>query len=144
MNAMLKGHEMRVGRGWWTTPFMSDRHAPLPPQIVDLARLALGIRDLMEEEDEEGQVALVCAILNRRRRFGPEGGGAPQGRSDFDFTEPMLARAFAVACLVLSGDLDDPTDGATHFHRHDENPRWARRATPKALIGGHLFYVLGD
>lgn len=38
----------------------------------------------------------------------------------------------------------DPTRGATHFHRHDEQPQWARNYTPIALIGDFLFYRLSD
>tara|TARA_R110002124_G_scaffold81373_2_gene214499 strand:- start:88 stop:477 length:390 start_codon:yes stop_codon:yes gene_type:complete len=127
---------------------MSDRHAPLPSQAVELVRLALVIRDVLDEEGqdagEEGRVALACAILNRMRRFGPDDGGSggAAGESACDFGDASFARAFAVACLVLSGDIDDPTCGATHFHRHTLNPKWARRAVPKALIGQHMFYTL--
>ena len=90
-------------------------------------------------------MALACAIANRIRRFGPdEGGGGAAARAGHpDFADPAFCRAFAVACLVMSGDCEDPTGGATHFHHHRENPKWARRATPKALIGAHVFYELG-
>ncbi len=146
MNVVLTGGAARE-TGLRGTFFMSDRHAPLPPKAVELVRLALAIRDVLEdegrEESEEGQVALACAILNRIRRFGPDegGSGGTAGHGACDFGEASFARAFAVACLVLSGDIDDPTGGATHFHRHNLNPKWARRATPKALIGQHMFYV---
>lgn len=129
-------------------PVTSDRYAPLPKPVLEIARLAVAIREVLEDEDdEEGQVALACAILNHMRRFGPSGeggGGASAHVGVWDVTDTGFCRAFAVACLVLSGDIDDPTDGATHFHRHVESPRWARRATPKALIGRHLFYVIPD
>lgn len=115
-----------------------------PMALAGMMRLALAIRDLMDDEDEEGRVAIACAALNRMRRFGPDDGGSQGGAAAHapGLADPGLCRALAVACLVLSGDLDDPTGGATHFHRHTEHPEWARRATPKALIGRHLFYVL--
>lgn len=118
-----------------------------PAALKEMMRLALAIRDLMEDEEEDGRVAIACAALNRMRRYGPEGeggGGAPSGPAAHarDFSDPALCRAIAVACLVLSGDLEDPTGGATHFHRHTEEPGWARTATPKALIGQYMFYTL--
>jgi hypothetical protein len=146
MNAMLWGPAAYGGT--LAMPLMSDRHAPLPPFFVELVKLAVEIREVIADEGEEGRVALACAILNRHRRFGSGsgggGGGAAAHVADFEAADRALCRAFAVACLVLAGDLDDPTDGATHFHHHRDNPKWARRATPKALIGQHLFYALHD
>lgn len=119
----------------------------LPDMLVALARLVFEIRDLMADEGEEGQVALACAIFNRMRRYGPDGegsGGAVMAAPPAGLPDPAFCRAFAVACLVLSGDMDDPTNGATHFHRHSDNPDWALGLRPKALIGQHFFYALND
>jgi hypothetical protein len=106
--------------------------------LAGMMRLALSIRDLLDEESEEGRVAIACAARNRMRRFGlPLDPGAAR-----DIADPDLCRALALACLVLLGDLADPTDGATHFHRHTDQPDWAAGATAKALIGQHIFYAL--
>lgn len=118
----------------------------LPNEIEDIACLALSICRVLEvEDDEEGQVAMACAILNHMRRFGREGGGnggaAVQPCESLNI-ERLPWRAFAIACLVVSGDMEDPTGGATHFHRHTENPEWALAATPKALIGSYLYYAM--
>lgn len=59
-----------------------------------------------------------------------------------DFGDRDMCRALAVACLSLGADLGDPTEGATHFHDHMTEPRWAEGATPTALIGSYLFYRL--
>lgn len=139
-----------VSRGSWGVHFMgeavSDSYAPLPKPALEIARLAVAIRAVLEnEDDEEGQVALACAILNRMRHFGPdgEGGGGASARAGvWDVTDTGFCRAFAVACLVLSGDIDDPTGGATHFHRHTDNPEWSRGAKPRALIGSFLYYAI--
>lgn len=48
-------------------------------------------------------------------------------------------RAMAVNCLVWSGDLADPTNGATSCHRHDVKAPWAARRAPTALIGSYIF-----
>jgi hypothetical protein len=116
----------------------------LPREMEDIACLALSICRVLEvEDDEEGQVAMACAILNHMRRFGREGGGNGGAQA----CEPLAVerlpwRAFAIACLVVSGDMEDPTAGATHFHRHTENPEWAQAATPKALIGSYVYYAI--
>jgi len=118
----------------------------LPREMEDIACLALSICRVLEvEDDEEGQVAMACAILNHMRRFGSDGGG--QGGAAARVSKPLSLerlpwRAFAIACLVVSGDMEDPTGGATHFHRHTENPDWAQAATPKALIGSYVYYAM--
>jgi len=38
------------------------------------------------------------------------------------------------------GGVDDPTDGATRFHCHDETPSWAENMDIRAIIGPYLFY----
>ncbi|MGV8996411.1 MAG: cell wall hydrolase [Parvibaculaceae bacterium] len=149
MNAMAgfgRGAKAQTSVG---VPFMSDRFRPLPPQAVELARLAVTVAEVLAEDgtqSEEAQVALACAIANRMRCFGPDegSGGASMRAGMADFGAPVFCRAFAVACLVMAGDCEDPTGGATHFHHHRKSPKWARRAVPTALIGAHVFYVLGN
>lgn len=149
MNAMAGFGRSARSPASFGVPFMSDRFQPLPPQAVELARLAVAVSDVLADEggalSEEAQVALACMMLNRLRRFGPDdgNGGAAARAGSADFANPAFCRAFAVACLVMSGDCEDPTGGATHFHHHRKNPKWARHAEPKALIGAHVFYVLG-
>lgn len=116
-----------------------------PAALTGMMELAMAICNLLEGENEEGRVALCYATLNRLRRFGcaDEAAGtrwaAARKRDIFD---PALSRALAVACLVLAGEIKDPTEGATHFHLHTERPSWAWSARPKALIGRYLFYTV--
>ena len=116
-----------------------------PAALAGMMGLALAICDLLEDESEEGRLALCYATLNRIRRFGCAEQAAGKRRAAArrrDIFDPALSRALAVACLVLSGGIKDPTEGATHFHLHTERPKWARDATPKALIGRYLFYTV--
>lgn len=116
-----------------------------PAALAGMMGLALAICDLLEDESEEGRLALCYATLNRMRRFGcaEEAGGKRRGAArKRDIFDPTLSRALAVSCLVLLGGADDPTEGATHFHLHTEQPKWAQDATPKALIGRYLFYAV--
>ena len=45
-----------------------------------------------------------------------------------------------VAERAIRGDLEDPTDGATHYHTMGVLPPWTRGRSPSAKIGRHLFY----
>lgn len=47
----------------------------------------------------------------------------------------------ALVRAVMAGPSDDPTQGATHFHLHTDDPVWARKLTPKALIGRYFYYA---
>jgi N-acetylmuramoyl-L-alanine amidase len=53
--------------------------------------------------------------------------------------DPELSRALGIAALVQSGDLDDPTGGADHYHHIAVTPSWAERMQPTAVIGCHCF-----
>jgi spore germination cell wall hydrolase CwlJ-like protein len=57
------------------------------------------------------------------------------------FEDAAYCRAFAVGCQVWGALVKDPTDGATHYHRHDIEPIWAKSLKPTALIGAHMFYA---
>lgn len=48
-------------------------------------------------------------------------------------------RTQAINSLVWSGELADPTNGATSCHRHDITVRWAARRVATALIGAYIF-----
>lgn len=77
----------------------------------------------------------VCqALITDLLPGGWRTGGGP------GFQDPDFCRALAMVCLVCSGDLPDPTNGATRCHRHDSLPEWAQSLLPTALIGSLLFY----
>ena len=51
--------------------------------------------------------------------------------------------ASIVAITVLSGNVEDNTYGATHFHNpYTSNPAWAHELKKTASIGNHAFYKL--
>lgn len=125
----LFGHAMRG---------MMDRfRRAVPLSLAEAAALARRLRDEAVGESEEGRVALAWALVNARGE-SEVGTGAAAGA---DFSDPAFCRALAALCLVAAGDIADPTCGATRFHAHDEDPAWARRRTPSALIGRHFFYA---
>lgn len=49
--------------------------------------------------------------------------------------------ASIVAITVLSGNVEDNTKGATHFHNpYTSNPAWRLEMTKTMAIGNHTFY----
>lgn len=113
-----------------------------------------------------GQVAVASVVLNRSKR--PKRFGASVAevcRKPLQFScwnaddatyptviaanldQPAFVRAFGIACLVLRGDLNDPTDGADHYHTIAKPawaktwpPGWAASMTKTVVLGAHQFY----
>ena len=53
--------------------------------------------------------------------------------------------ASIVAITVLSGEVEDNTHGATHFHNPNiSQPEWRREMKKTAIIGNHAFYKMPD
>lgn len=51
--------------------------------------------------------------------------------------------ASIVAITMLSGNVEDNTKGATHFHNpHTSNPAWRFELTKTMRVGNHDFYKL--
>ncbi|MBL4720123.1 MAG: cell wall hydrolase [Alphaproteobacteria bacterium] len=49
-----------------------------------------------------------------------------------------------IARRAVMGVLEDPTKGATNFHRESTCPAWSRGYFPCAWFGARLFYKLED
>lgn len=115
-------------------------------------------------ESVRGKEAVACVILNRvnraKQRSGYWWGNSvkqvclkPWQFSCWNENDPNRDKILSVeaghkvfdTCLriarrALSGCLEDPTDGATHYHNENVNPPWARGKPACAEIGRHLFY----
>jgi len=115
-------------------------------------------------ETVRGKEAVACVILNRVRRAQHRGGYwwghsieqvclKPWQFSCWNENDPNRAKILSVepghrvfdTCLriarrAVSGCLDDPTRGATHYHAEHVMPPWSRGRPACAEIGHHLFY----
>lgn len=49
-------------------------------------------------------------------------------------------KSLSLVTGVFAGLYDDPTRGATRFHRHDRTPSWAQGRVPNALLGSYMYY----
>ncbi len=134
----------------------------LSPEAADtLARTLYGEA---RGEPVRGKEAVAAVVINRVRRAQARGGWwwggtvtqvcrRPWQFSCWNANDPNRAkieratetdREFAsclrIARRAVMETLQDPTDGATHYHARGVVPPWAAGRTPSAVIGNHLFY----
>lgn len=138
----------------------------MQPTLQTMADFASAVWYLAREEPMTGQIAVAHAITNLLRSKGhpadntavadmpwcqlpricrdliANAGVRANGELTPGFHDPAYCLAFSNVCVVVSGQSDDPTRGATHFHRHDRLPPWARDREPLALIGSWFFYSI--
>jgi len=58
----------------------------------------------------------------------------------FYIHERYTQEAYTIAEMVIGGRIEDPMDGATHFHMDYINPPWADELTYLGQTGNHKFY----
>jgi len=115
-------------------------------------------------EGSAGMQAVACVILNRVRQAELRGRywwgnniiqvcQKPYQFSCWNRSDPNykklqavdesnlhFAHALRIARAAISGDLEDSTGGATHYHAAGFAPYWARGEKPSAVTGRHIFY----
>lgn len=52
-------------------------------------------------------------------------------------------RMLRVAHYVWSGEAEDPTNGADHYHTTKVKPDWSRKFKKTAKLGSHIYYKRG-
>lgn len=128
----------------------------------------LMVRTVLGEADDQspqGQAAVAHVIMNRVNdgSFGRTPGDVVLAKGQFepwatrarqllaiDRKSPSYDQASSIVDGVLSGDIPDPTGGATHFlnpdivraRRKGSLPDWAQGASVR--IGDHAFYAPGN
>ncbi|MEM9138683.1 MAG: cell wall hydrolase [Pseudomonadota bacterium] len=134
---------------------MSPAH-PMDRALVCMAR---NIYYESRGESLKGQIAVAHVVLNRvKNRAYPNSvcrvvkQGGLKGPCQFSWycdripntpkNRKVYARMLDVALAVLSGETEDPTNGANMFHSTAVNPRWAGAAQPRGRIDDHVFYYL--
>jgi N-acetylmuramoyl-L-alanine amidase len=56
-------------------------------------------------------------------------------------SDPVFSMAVGIATEAENDQLDDITDGATHYYaKGSPMPEWAKGKTPCVVIGSHLFF----
>jgi len=115
---------------------------PVDYQPSDVQLLARMITAEARGEDEQGQIAVGWVAVNRARRpswWGKTLDGVLHKPFQFALSSGFTAAAEMIAAGILSGDIEDNTSGATHFH-HGRLPGWAASFIFVGRIGKHQFY----
>jgi N-acetylmuramoyl-L-alanine amidase len=128
------------------------------PSDTDL--LARFIWNEARDERLQGKLAVAHVVMNRvktREYYGDSIQDVILKSEDFKGLKgdnrlmvrtpiaPSCDREFAlckaIAELATRGHLkNDPTGGATHFHRVTQKPSWASKLIFQRQIGNHFFY----
>ncbi len=110
---------------------------------VDATALANTIYAEARGEAAQGQIAVAWVVRNRVDSpvtwWGKDYQSVidkPYQFNSADVTTPALCE---IAEGVISGDILDNTNGATHFHNRTVSPHWPRLRMV-AEIGRHKFY----
>jgi len=125
--------------------------------LSDVELLACFIWGEARGEKIEGKLAIVHVVLNKVKAqfcYGQTIRDVILKLGHFTGPNPNLLQTLrippgdmefalckAISELATRGHLkNDPTDGATHFHRVDSKPPWVPKLTYLRQIGNHVFY----
>lgn len=115
--------------------------------------LALNIYHEARGESEEGQIAVAHVTLNRADHayFPDSVCDVVWQKKQFSWTfliqnqEPQNEDAWQtaqnIALQVMSGKIEDISNGATFYHSKTVNPHWTNQMEVSTVIGKHVFYV---
>ena len=110
-------------------------------------------------ESEEGQVAVGHVIKNRAEKktwygktikdvclkkwqFSCWNENDPNRNKILALSLDDLAKQIDIAGGVISGHLEDPTKGSTHYYAKSMSkpPKWAQGKEPAVVMGNHYFF----
>jgi len=114
--------------------------------------MSLNIYHEARGERVEGQIAVAQVTINRQedKRWPDSICGVVYQDKQFSWTHMIedhspkdfkaWNKAQVIARDVMIGNVEDPTQGATHYHANWVNPAWADSYRLTKVIGVHLFY----
>lgn len=118
-------------------------------QLNDLRCMAKNIYHEARGSTYQNQLAVALVVRNRQARSGLTSCQEIFLPGQFHWTVRRLPRpaehdawalAQRIAYMVLfSEEVEDITQGATHFHELKVKPAWGHRATSRQIIGAHVF-----
>jgi hypothetical protein len=79
----------------------------------------------------------VCEVVYQPWQFS----WTMDDNSEYPHERNAWKYAQAVAVSVYNGLIEDPTDGATHYHTTWVNPSWSSAGQNRQIIGAHIYMV---
>lgn len=139
-----------------------EYHPQLPPDNArdPLRAVAATIYGEARGEGNEGMLAVGCVIRNRVQNpgwWGEDWSSVCTAAKQFscwwdkqgervrcvDESDARFAKCMEIAKSVISGEAEDITGGADHYHTGAVSPSWSRGKIPVKVIGAHRFFKLG-
>lgn len=130
-----------------------DTHMPPAPSTAQAKQFQCMLTNIYHEargDTEQGMQAVALVTLNRARQQGKTVCEIVYQRKQFSWTmmpklrrKPLVDnydRVHRVASAAMSGDIDDFTGGATHYHTKTIKPYWAKTLKKIKSFGAHIFY----
>lgn len=114
--------------------YFESRGQPLAGQV--------GVAMVTLNRLEQGYERTVCGVVKQRMvadtcQFSWVCEGRKNQPAGYDW---RLAVGIAITALENTDDIQDPTNGATHFHATHVRPDWAKSYARAVKIGDHVFY----
>ena len=143
-----------------------EKNAEIYRRELEIDVLARTIWGEARGEGTTGMQAVAAVVMNRLKHARARGGywwgddiieicQKPYQFSAWNKDDPNFEKISAVtdnnlqfatakrlARRAVYGVMDDPTNGATHYHAIGVTPLWSHREKPVAVIGRHIFYRL--
>ncbi len=98
---------------------------------------------VMNRLDARPEGTTICDVIYEKGQFGWTRKVPRRSIPSVIGTSQRWQNAAVIADAVLSGTIDDPTDGAHSFYSvlqyGKRTPKWARNLTRTAQIGNHVF-----
>lgn len=87
----------------------------------------------------------ICEVVWDEDQFSWTDDGRPDS---IDLSTPQNKRKWLeiikTSILIVTNNVEDISEGATHYHAHYVRPRWARSMIHLAHTDGHKFYKTRD
>lgn len=131
--------------------------SPIPYNAAELDIATRTVYGEARGESYEGKVAVAWVIRNRLARpcwWGRDIKGVCTHPWQFSCwtdhnaiicrraTQEQMTDCREAVRKVFDGEEPDPTDGASHYHRHDTKASWDDGTIPVKRIGNHVFLRL--
>lgn len=114
----------------------------------------VGYYEARGEKSDQAVAGVMFVALNRRdnpRNWGNSLEKVVYAPWQFSYTHDgslkrgirehkAYERMLKIAHYVWSGEVEDPTKGADHYHTYRVNPIWRHKLEPTVKLGSHVYY----
>lgn len=87
----------------------------------------------------------ICEVVWENQQFSWTHDGQPDSiKLDTPDRVYKWSRIVELAVLIITNNIEDPSNGATHYHATYVRPGWSTRLIKVSTVGGHHYYRYRD